>query len=236
MKKLIVTLMLALPLAAYAVDSEIELEPANVDLRNMGALQRGASLFVNYCMGCHSAEYLRWDQMGADIGLSAEQVQAYLQVTGDKSGDPMEIAMPAADSKRWFGVTPPDLSLVTRRRGEDWVFTYLLSFYLDEDRPLGANNKVFPDVGMPHALWELQGWQRPVYDDGEFTGFEQATEGRLSPEAYRNAARDLTTFLAYAGEPVRVERQRLGIYVILFLLVFLVFAVLLKRDYWKDVH
>lgn len=247
MRKLLVAVVAALPLAAFAADPAIELEPANVNLRNTASLQRGAGLYVNYCLGCHSAQYMRWERVADGIGLTKEQLQAYLQVTGERPAEPMKSAMPAADAARWFGKAPPDLTLAVRSRdrGADWVFTYLLSFYLDETRPLGVNNMVFPDVGMPHVLWELQGWQRAAFDEEvdergnvrrRFAGFEQASEGRMTPDEYRRAARDLTNFLAYMAEPERLQRQALGIRVILFLLVFLVFAWLLKREYWKDVR
>lgn len=244
MKKTLAVLLLAMPVAAFAAKPAIDLEPANVDVRNKASLQRGAALFVNNCMGCHSLQYMRWDRVGNDIGLSVEQVQQYLQVTGERPGDLMGIAMPALDAAEWFGIAPPDLSLATRARGTmggapgtDWVFNFLLTFYVDESRPLGVNNLVFPDVGMPHALWHLQGLQRAVFaDDGGFERFEQLTEGSMTPEEYRTAARDLTAFLAYIADPVKAEREALGLKVILFLLFFLLLAVLLKREYWKDVH
>jgi ubiquinol-cytochrome c reductase cytochrome c1 subunit len=243
-KSLAVAIVAAFPLlATAAVEPQIEFEPANVDLHNKASLQRGAALFVNNCMGCHSLQYMRWDRVGDDIGLSVELVQQFLQVTGDNPGDLMENSMPALDAAEWFGIPPPDLSLVARSRGTmgspgtDWVYNFLLTFYVDESRPLGVNNLVFPDVAMPHALWNLQGMQRAVFDEhGAFESFEQVTEGSMSPEEYRRAARDITTFLAYIADPVQLEREALGTKVILFLLFFLVLAWLLKREYWKDVH
>lgn len=237
MRNLLLIMTLVMPLHAFAADPLVPLEPANVNLENKAALQRGASLFVSYCMGCHSAKYMRWQRVAEDIGITVEQLDAYLRVTGDQALDPMRIAMPADDAAGWFGIAPPDLTLVARSRGVDWVYNYLLTFYVDESRPLGVNNLVFPDVSMPHAMWELQGLQRAVFDDdGAFERFERVTEGSMSPDEYRRAARDLTTFLAYLGDPVKVERESLGIKVIFFMLVFLVFAYLMKREYWKDVH
>lgn len=244
MKKTLLAIAAVLPLTVHAASGPATaLEPANVDVRNKASLQRGAALYVNNCMACHSLQYMRWDRVGNDIGLSTEQVQQYLQVTGDNPGDLMENAMPTADAANWFGVPPPDLSLVARSRGTiggapgtDWVYNFLLTFYVDDSRPLGVNNLVFPDVAMPHALWHLQGMQAAVFDEhGQFERFEQLTEGSMTPEEYRRAARDLTAFLAYIADPVQARREALGYKVILFLLFFLVLAYLLKREYWKDV-
>lgn len=237
MRNLLLIATLVMPISAFAADPLVPLEPANINQGNKAALQRGASLFVNYCMGCHSAKYMRWQRVGDDIGITVEQVDTYLRVTGDQALDPMHIAMPADDAAGWFGIVPPDLTLAARSRSTDWVYNYLLTFYVDESRPMGVNNLVFPDVSMPHALWELQGLQRAVFDDdGTFERFEPVTEGSMTPDEYRRAARDLTTFLAYLGDPVKVERESLGIKVIFFMLVLLVFAYLMKREYWKDVH
>ncbi len=245
MRKLLAILLATMPLTLLAAAKPaIELEPANIDITNKPSLQRGAALFVNNCMGCHSLQYMRWDRVGNDIGLSVELVQRYLQVTGERPGELMEIAMPPHDAAEWFGIAPPDLSLVTRSRsglgfgaikGTDWVYNFLLTFYVDESRPMGVNNLVFPDVGMPHALWHLQGMQRAVFDDDDFVRFEQISEGSMTPDEYRRAARDLTTFLAYIADPMKAEREALGVKVIAFLLFFLVLAYLLKREYWKDV-
>jgi ubiquinol-cytochrome c reductase cytochrome c1 subunit len=168
-----------------------------------------------------------------------------LMFTAEKLGEPMNIAMPAKEAKGWFGTVPPDLSLVARARGADWVYTYLRSFYLDETRPLGVNNRVFPDVGMPHALWPIQGWQRPVYKTGHSADgqeekvlerLELTQAGQLNTAEFDRAVSDLVNFLAYVAEPVRVERERLGIWVLLFLAVFTVLAYFLKKEYWKDIH
>lgn len=243
-RKLAIAVCVVMPVAAFAADPLVPLEHANVDVTNRAALQRGAALFVNNCMGCHSIQYMRWNRVAADIGISEELLTQYLQVTGERPGDQMRIAMPAGDAEGWFGLAPPDLSLVTRSRGTDWVYSFLLNFYVDDAQPLGVNNLTFPQTGMPHVLWEMQGLQRAVFSepaDGaggarKFERFEQVTEGSASPDEYRRAVRDITTFLAYLGEPVRAERQGLGMLVIFFLLVFFGFAYMLKREYWKDVH
>jgi ubiquinol-cytochrome c reductase cytochrome c1 subunit len=221
------------------------LEHAHIDLENKPSLQRGATLFVNYCMGCHSAKYQRYNRMARDIGLTDEQVRENLIFTGAKVGDLMDIAMPTADAKGWFGAAPPDLSVIARSRGEDYLFTYLQTFYLDETRPWGVNNAAFPSVGMPHVLWELQGWQKPVYETVKdasghphevISGFEIVEPGTMTPPEFKAAMNDLVNFLTYVSEPVALERQRLGIWVLLYLIIAFVVFYFLKKEYWKDVH
>ena len=245
MKKLIIALMFALPAAVMAAGAGPHLEHANIDLSDKASLQRGAKLFVNYCLSCHSAQYQRYNRMGRDIGLTDDQVKESLMLAGDKVGETMTIAMPQADAKRWFGNPPPDLSVITRARGVDYIYTYLKTFYIDEKRPFGVNNAVFPEVGMPHVLWEQEGMKKAVYEtetDAEgnekkvIAGYEIVKPGSMSESEYDQAARDLTAFLAYTGEPIKLERQRLGIWVLLFLAIFFVFAYALKKEYWKDVH
>jgi len=245
MKKLITALLLALPVAVMGAGAGPHLEHANIDLKDKESLRHGAQLFVNYCLSCHSAAYQRYSRMGQDLGLSDEQVKNNLMLASDKIGSTMTIAMPNADAKRWFGNPPPDLSVISRARGNDYIYTYLKTFYIDPKRPFGVNNMVFPDVGMPHVLWELQGMQKAVTKtevdaDGNettvFSGFEIVTPGKLNEEEYDKAARDLTAFLAYVSEPVKLKRQSLGIWVLLFLGVLFVFAYALKKEYWKDVH
>lgn len=245
MRKSILTVLLCvLPVWAQASGGGVHLEKARIDLSNKASLQRGAKLFVNYCLSCHSARYMRYNRMGRDLGLTDEQVKENLIFTGRKVGETMTVAMSPADAKNWFGTTPPDLSLVARSRGVDWLYTYLKTFYLDESRPFGVNNLVFKDVGMPHVLWELQGWQKPVYKtvSGENGHSQQVIElelvkpGKLSTPEYDQAVRDLVTFLAYLGEPAKLERQRIGFWVLLYLAVFFVVSYLLKKEYWKDVH
>lgn len=240
MKKLITALLFVLPAAVMAAGAGPHLEHANIDLSDKASLQRGAKLFVNYCLSCHSAAYQRYNRMGRDIGLTEDQVRDNLMLAGDKVGETMTIAMPQADAKRWFGNPPPDLSVIARARGVDYIYTYLKTFYIDENRPFGVNNAVFPDVGMPHALWELEGLKRAIHktegDKAVITGYEMVKPGSMSEAEYDEAARDLTAFLTYTAEPVKLERQRLGIWVLLFLAVFFVFAYALKKEYWKDVH
>jgi ubiquinol-cytochrome c reductase cytochrome c1 subunit len=218
---------------------------AHNDLTDQASLQRGARLFVNYCLSCHSAAFMRYNRMGADLGLTEDQVGENLLLASDKIGETMKVAMRPGDGEQWFGQTPPDLTLVGRSRGADWLYTYLLTFYDDPTRPFGVNNLAFPQVGMPHVLWELQGRQAPVYrevaqGDGTVSHsierLELVQEGKLTEAEYRDAVRDLVNFLDYMGEPVRLERERLGVWVLAFLVIFFVTAYALKREYWKDVH
>lgn len=219
------------------------LEQVNIDVSNNAAIQRGAKTFVNYCMGCHSAEHMRYKQL-TEVGLTEDQIKDNLIFGDKKVGDLMKIAMPATDAANWFGAAAPDLSLVNRLRGSDWVYSYLKGFYADDTRPFGVNNTVLENAGMPHVLWELQGVQKAVYREeqhGDKTEkvidrLELAEPGSMNPEQYDATIRDLVTFLAYAGEPVKLERQRLGMWVILFLIVFSVVAYFMKKEYWKDVH
>ncbi len=247
MKKIIVALaFLALPGLTFAAgDGGFPLMKAPLDPHNQASLQKGAKLFVNYCMGCHSLEYQRYNRMARDIGLTDEQVKDNLIFTGAKVGDTMKNAMPKAAAKQWFGVTPPDLTVIARSRGVDYLYTYLQTFYKDPTRPFGVNNAVFPNAGMPHVLWELQGMQEPVFtmhkdaagkEVQTLTGFRLAQPGSMSPPEFKEAMADLTNFLAYVGEPIKLERQRLGIWVLLFLALATIVFYLLKKEYWKDVH
>lgn len=245
MKKLIVAFLMAIAPVLGLASGGAHLDDANIDLSDQASLQRGAKYFVNYCLSCHSAKYQRYNRMAKDLGLTDEEVKDNLMFTTDKIGDTMNIAMDPVVAADWFGTTPPDLSVIARARGVDWLYTYLRSFYLDDSRPFGVNNVVFPDVGMPHVLWELQGAQKAVYktekdsagnDHDVFDHFEQVTPGSLSPEEYDTMSRDMTAFLAYIGEPIQMERQRMGKWVLLFIVVFFVLAYLLKKEYWKDVH
>nr|VFK55921.1 MAG: ubiquinol-cytochrome c reductase cytochrome c1 subunit [Candidatus Kentron sp. TC] len=218
-----------------------------IDLRDAASLRRGAKLFVNYCLSCHEASLARYNRMASDIGLTDDQVKANMMFATDKVGDVMTVAMSSEDAVRWFGTQPPDLSVVSRSRGVDWLYSYLLGFYKDSDpsRPFGVNNVVFPDVAMPHVLLGLQGVQvrKSSHSDGQHgfpQGFDdlleliQAGELRTTDE-YQDAARDLVAFLAYLGEPTKLQRQQLGIWVLLFLAVLFVFSYALKKEYWEDV-
>jgi ubiquinol-cytochrome c reductase cytochrome c1 subunit len=222
--------------------SEIELEPADNNIGSTASLQRGAKYFVNYCLGCHSAKYVRYNRLAADFQLSEEQLIENLMFTGEQPFDTMEIAMRPEDAVRWFGIAPPDLSLIARSRGTDYLYTYLRSFYADPTSPTGADNLVLPGTAMPNVLWELQGIQVPVYAADEehggaevFQRFDMPRPGALSGLEFDQVVRDIVNFLDYIGEPMQRERQALGIRVIAFLLVFLLIAYLLKKEIWKDV-
>jgi ubiquinol-cytochrome c reductase cytochrome c1 subunit len=217
---------------------------ANNDVSNKASLQRGARNFMNYCSGCHSLKYVRWNRLGVDLDLSDAQLRDNLIFTGVKVTDNININMDPADGKAWFGKTPPDLSLIARSRGADYIYTLFHSYYLDSSRPTGVNNTVLPAIAMPNVLWELQGLQKAVYEgkttesggvDKEFKGLELETKGKLSPEEYDQFVRDLVNFLDYVGEPSQVERRGLGIRVTGFLLVLFLLAYALKKEYWKDV-
>lgn len=219
------------------------LQQAGTDLNDRASLQRGAQLFMNYCAGCHSLKYLRYSRIGDDLGLSEDEVMANLNLTGAKYGEHVVSAMPAEQAAKWFGQAPPDLSLITRVRGADWVYTYMKSFYLDETRPLGWNNTLFPNASMPNPLWKQQGLQRAVFGEQDpQTGetpvekLEIATPGTQGAAEYDRTVRDLTAFLEYAGEPAALKRQGIGVWVILFLSFLTLLAWLLKNEYWRDVH
>lgn len=217
---------------------------AGNDVSNVASLQRGARNFVNYCMGCHSAQYVRYNQLVRDLGLSTEQVVENLMFAATKPTETMNAAMPADDAQRWFGQPPPDLSLIARARGADYLYNFLRAYYVDPTRPTGVNNLMLPNPSMPHVLWELQGLQRAVFEEEQqdgvthkvFRGFEQLSPGSLTPEEYDQFVRDTVNFLDYIGEPMKLKRQSLGILVIAFLLVFGLFSWLLKKEIWKDIR
>ena len=246
MKKQLIAVLLAIaPVWVFAAGGHgVQLDKANIDPENTQSLQRGASLFVNYCLSCHSASLMRYEHMGDDLGIEETLVSENLIFTGGKIGDLMTVASSPADSKVWFGTVPPDLTVIARARGVDWLYTYLRSFYQDDSRSIGTNNLVFPDVGMPNVLWELQGVQEPVITtvkghDGKETkevSLELVEPGLLTPTEFDRAVRDLVNYLDYMGEPAKHERRELGTKVILFLLMFLVLAYLMKREFWKDIH
>jgi ubiquinol-cytochrome c reductase cytochrome c1 subunit len=218
---------------------------AGNDITNLASLQRGARNFVNYCMGCHSARYVRYSRLAQDLGLSEQLVIDNLMFTGERVHDTMRISVRPEDAARWFGVPPPDLSLIARSRGTDYIYSFLRSFYLDPSRPNGVNNLVLPGTSMPHVLWDLQGLQAAVYDgesDAEhnavhkrFKQFRLERTGSLSPKEFDSFVRDTVNFLDYIGEPMQLERRSIGLRVLIFLLVFFLFAYFLKKEYWKDV-
>ena len=235
-------LLLASPLLSAAEGSTKVLQAGN-DLNDRASLQRGAALYMNYCSSCHALKYLRYSRMGEDLGLTEEEVMNNLNFTGVPIGDPVPVTLAAGDAEKWFGKMPPDLSLISRVRGPDWVYTYLKSFYLDSSRPLGWNNALFPNVSMPNPLWQMQGLQHAVHGKAEgpgldpsVTGLEVRTPGNVDPGQYDQAVRDITNFLAYAGEPAALKRQKLGVWVVLFLALLTFLTWLLKKEYWKDVH
>lgn len=234
-KKLLIVVLFA-PLAALASNVELKLDRAPNKANDQAALQNGAKLFVNYCLSCHGASYVRYNRL-KDIGLTDQQIKDNLMFTADKIGEPMAVAMSRKEAKEAFGAWPPDLSLIARSRagefgsGADWLYTYLRGFYRDGSRPTGWNNAVFENVGMPHVLFELQGEQ--VMEDHKL---KLVKPGKLTQQEYDNAVADLVGYLVWMGEPVADTRKRIGIAVLLFLGVLFVFAYLLKREYWKDVH
>lgn len=244
MKKLLIAIVMLASSSVFASGGNIHLDHADVDITDQASLQRGAKYFVNYCLNCHSMKYERWQRM-QEFGIPDDLLKEHLMPSNAKPGDLMTTAMNPDDAASWFGAPPPDLTLEARLRGDDWIYTYLRSFYIDESRPFGVNNIVFDKVGMPHVLWELQGMQKAVFEDHKdengheshvFKGFEMVTPGKLSAEKYDEMALDLTNFLSYMGDPSKLKRHSLGIKVLLFLLVFFIFAYLLKKEYWKDVH
>ena len=219
------------------------LQHAGTDLGDRASLQRGAQLFMNYCAGCHSLQFLRYSRMADDLGLTEEEVMTHLNLTGASFGDHILSSMPAEQATKWFGQIPPDLTLVTRVRGSDWVYTYLKSFYLDETRPLGWNNTLFPNASMPNPFWKQQGLQHAVFGErnpetGEtpIEKLEVSSPGTQSAAEFDQTVRDLTAFLEYAGEPAALKRQSIGVWVILFLSFLTLLAWLLKNEYWRDVH
>jgi len=242
MKKLIIVSVLGLlPALGLAAGHGTHLESAGIDLKDQASLRRGAKDFIDNCMGCHSLQYMRYNRMAADLGIDEVDLRKDYILGDAKPGDQMTNAMRPEDGEKWFGTAVPDLTLVTRWRSPDWVYTYLKSFYVDPTRPWGVNNLVFPSVGMPDVVQGLQGVQEPVMTEREgeapiATGVKLVKQGKMTPEEFDSFVRDLTNFLTYAGEPMRLERQRLGWYVLGFLAVLFILAYLLKKEYWKDVH
>ena len=241
MKKLFFALLFA-PLAVFASGDELQLDSADIDPHDAISIQRGARVFVNYCLNCHSANFMRYNRL-TDLGLTEQQIKENLLFTAEKVGDPMTVSASRKDQRQWFGVEPPDLSVIARSRGSDWLYTYLRTFYRDEKRLTGWNNLAFPNVGMPHALWQLQGIQAMKTESEEHEGHKVEHKklvlekpGSLSALEYDKLTRDLVNFLSYMGEPEKTKRSQIGIVVLFFLLLLLLPAWLLKREYWKDVH
>ena len=236
------TLMYALvaaPVLAFASGANLHLDKAPIDLADQESLQRGARIFVNQCLNCHSAGYMRYTRL-QDLGLTEDQIKENLLFAAEKPGETMSVAMTKADAKSWFGATPPDLTVVSRSRGADWLYTYLRSFYRDDTRPTGWNNLVFDKVGMPHVLWTLQGEMVPVYKKvGEHEVIDHLTlakPGSVTLAQYDAMMSDLVNYMVWMGEPAKMQRQQLGLMVLGFLAVFFVVAYYLKKEFWKDIH
>ncbi|KMT65041.1 cytochrome c1 [Catenovulum maritimum] len=246
MKKLLIALVALLPSLATAAGGGFQypLEEVKIDLKDQPSLQRGAALFMNYCLGCHQMQYQRYQRTAEDLGIPLDLAKDNLIFSDQKIGEKITNAMPVADAASFFGKQPPDLTMVARVRNPDWIYTYLKTFYVDEKKTFKVNNAVFKDVGMPHVLEGLQGTQEAemVYDtvDGEKTlvgiKLTQKEPGTLTPAEYDQAITDLVNFLEYVGEPSKLESHKIGTWVLVFLAVFFVFIFLLKKEYWRDVH
>jgi ubiquinol-cytochrome c reductase cytochrome c1 subunit len=244
----VLLLLLALGATPVLAAGDVELEQSGIDLGNINSLQRGARNFMNYCSGCHSAEYVRYKTIGKYLELSEDQLVDNLMFNAEKTFETIQVSMRPEDSARWFGKTPPDLSLMARSKGADYIYTFLKSFYVDPDSPTGVDNHVLAGTSMPHVLWELQGFQKAVFSehtetDAEgdtvtsevFEGFEPLTEGSMDEEDYDEFVRDTTNFLAYIAEPIRSDRRKLGVWVLMYLIFFFIIARMLKKQIWKDV-
>jgi ubiquinol-cytochrome c reductase cytochrome c1 subunit len=241
MKRIIpsIGLVVGLLVGSMQVQAEgPELASSGASVRDQASLQRGARLFFDYCVGCHSLKYVRYSRIAEDLGLSEQDVMQNLNFTGARFDDPIVSHMPAESATKWFGKDPPDLSLEVSAKGDDWVYNYLNSFYLDPSSPIGWNNTVLPNAAMPFPLSELQGQQTAVMKPGsdEVEKLTLSHPGKLTPAQYQQATRDLTSFLEYASEPAALQRHQYGIWVLLFLVMFTLLAYVLKKEYWKDVH
>ncbi len=240
----LVTFSGGIVMAAGGATNPAFTQHANNDVGNQDSLRRGARNYMNYCSGCHSAKYVRYNTLASGLGLSEEQVIENLMFNGEKIHDTLQINMQSDDAKRWFGVTPPDLSLIARSRGADHIYNFLRSYYVDDSRATGVNNMVIDNVAMPNVLWQLQGLQQAVYKeeagaDGAmhetFDRFDAVTAGTLSPEEFDQFVRDTVNFLDYIAEPMQLKRRAIGVRVLLFLAFFFVIAYMLKKEIWKDV-
>ncbi len=219
-------------MSALASSGGANLDHANNDLTDKESLKNGFKTYINYCLGCHQLQYQRYNRTFKDLDIEeADGVENYMY-TGEKPGDHITNTMPKKEAAAWFGTAPPDLTLEARLRSPDWIYTYLRSFYMDSERPFGVNNKVFKDVGMPHVLQDLQG----VSSIDEHGNVTPAMGGSLTTEEYDIVVRDLTNFLEYVGEPSKLEREAMGVNVLIFLFIFFIVAYFLKKEYWKDVH
>ena len=240
LKKIILAALLCTPLLAQA-GSAVKLDHVQINVEDKLSLQKGARTFVNYCVGCHSAGYMRYSRL-EDLGLTEKQIVGNLMVTGEKPVETMTTAMRRKDAQEWFGVAPPDLTVIARSRGADWLYTYMRSFYRDSSRPTGWNNTTFPSVAMPHALWDLQGEQELKEEAGKNhdghakTHFVLTKPGKLSAVEYDAAVKDLVNYMVYMGDPTQTQRKTTGVYVLFFLFVLTILAYFLKKEFWKDIH
>jgi len=232
-------LLAAAPVVAFASGASVHLDKAPVNLSDQDSLQRGARVFVNYCLNCHSAGAMRYSRL-QDLGLTEDQIKDNLMFAAEKPGETMKIGMSKADAKAWFGANPPDLSVIARSRGADWLYSYLRGFYRDDSRATGWNNTVFDKVGMPHVMWNLQGEMVPVHKkDGEHDVIERlelVKPGSITLAEYDAMVGDLVNYLVWMGEPAQLQRKQLGLIVLAFLAVFFVVAYYLKKEFWKDIH
>ncbi len=241
MKTLSMTILLLVFSLSVAAEESIDLQQANFDPEDRASILQGAKTFVKYCLGCHSIKHIRYQRIAKDFIIDDKKVLTEIAPQGASIYDQMHTAMNAHDSAKWFGVEPPDLSLISRSRSADWLYSYLKSFYTDPSKPLGTNNLIFKDVGMPNVLWQVQGEQKAIFtteDDGQqtFEKFVIEKPGTLTEEEFDTMVNDLVNFLVYVGEPVKLERERIGKYVLFYLGMFLLIAYLLKKEYWEDVH
>ena len=242
LKRTLLVVLAVWPLMGLASGGELKDDIAPINQQDKISLQRGARTFVNYCMGCHSAAYMRYSRL-TDLGLTEQQIKENLVPTGAKVGETMAIAMTHDDAKTWFGTAPPDLSVIARSRGTDWLYTYLRTYYRDPSTATGWNNLRFPNVGMPHVLWQLQGTQVLQVSEKEEHGHKVAVTqlalekpGQLSLKEYDLFVADLVNYLSYMAEPAKTQRTQLGIIVLFFLALFFVVALFLKKEYWKDIR
>ncbi len=233
--------MLCAPAGMTAGGGNENLDSAYINLSDKVSLRNGAHTFVNYCLSCHEASYMRYERMADDLGIDRETLKRDMMFAADKPGELMTVNMSDEDAKAWFGVVPPDLSLTARSRGSDWIYTYLRGFYRDEATSTGWNNTLYPNVAMPHVLYQWEGMRKANFEtssDGAkvLAGYDQLSPGTMSAQEYDSAIRDLTNFMVYLAEPAKLVRYRIGFWVMVFMLVFVGLSYLLKKEYWRDVH
>ncbi|MGA0344392.1 MAG: cytochrome c1 [Arenicellales bacterium] len=233
--------ILSSPAVIAAGGGNENLDSAYINLSDKVSLRKGAHTFVNYCLSCHEASFMRYDRMARDLEIDDATLRENLMFASTKPGDLMKVNMSAEDAKAWFGVKPPDLSLTARSRGPNWIYTYMRGFYRDESTATGWNNTLYPNVAMPHILYEWQGMRKAVFEKGadgakQLAGYEQMTPGTMDERQYDEAMRDLTNFMVYLAEPAKMVRYKIGFWVMIFMLVFIGLAYALKKEYWRDVH